>query len=605
MTYRLGNISKWGAQPMDLNDLAIVGNCQYSALIDRRARVVWLCWPRFDSSPVFAKLLDERGGAFAIGSPDPHTRVDQSYLQNTNILRTEFKNGEGRFEVIDFAPRFMQSQRSFHPAMLVRIVRPLEGKPKIGVEIFPTYDYGRVEPRAHWGSHHIEYEGLPGSLRLTTTAPFTYIEEKSPFALTRPQYFVLAWGAPFEAPIAETCEAFYESTKRYWESWVKHCTIPPIYQEAVIRSALVLKLHQYEDTGAIIAATTTSIPEAPGTARTWDYRYCWLRDTYFTLSALQYLGQFEEMEAFSDYLRNIGESDAGRLQPLYGIGGKGALPESTLEHLAGYRGHGPVRVGNDAYAHIQNDIYGEVILALSPLFLDRRFVFENLDPPRELLSRLLAHIAVRLEEPDAGVWEFRDRSRLHTFTLLMHWLGAKTAARIGEAWRWEDLAQRARSVQARAAHILDTACWSPSLGCYVQAAGTEDLDASLFMMINSGFLSRASPRAESHLSALHRVLSAENGLIYRYVHRDDFGRSPSTFTICGFWYIEALARLGHLDRAKALFEQYLGYANPAFLFGEDLDPVTLEQWGNFPQTYSHVGLVNAAFKIAHLEEALR
>ena len=580
-------------------DLGIIGNCQYSALINKSASVVWLCWPRFDSSSVFGSLIDEtQGGEFSI-QPDRDFTSTQNYIRNTNILRTVFETAGGSFEVIDFAPRFQNFGRLFHPNMLIRMVRPMSGDPLIKVNCDPRYDYGRSVPKAYWGSNHIQYEGLPDTLRLTTNAPLTYINEQRPFVLSRPLYFVMTWGNPLEAPLKETCENFFEHTKTYWQTWVKHCAIPDRYQDEVIRSALVLKLHQYQDTGAITAATTTSIPEYDGSGRNWDYRYCWLRDAYFTLSAFRHLGQFQEMESFVEYLRNIAEnSGTSRLQPVYRISGDGKITEEILDHLSGYRNNKPVRIGNQAFEHVQNDIYGEMILAISPLFLDRRFNLEDVSPPKLLLEKLLRLIESHMEEKDAGLWEYRNAEDVHTFSLLMHWSGSKTAAEIGKRIGDANLVSLSQKLENQAKKIIDSRCWSKKLGAYTEAAGSEYLDASLFSMINMGFLEKDHPHAESHLRALEKKLKTKGDLVHRYVHDDDFGAPKTTFTICSFWYAEALARMGRGDEACRVFEGIVKHTNHLGLLSEDIHPETSELWGNYPQTYSHVGLINAAFQLS-------
>lgn len=580
----------------------IIGNCAYSALIDDTARVVWLCWPRFDSSSVFCHLLDsEIGGSFSIQPSDPF-KSTQSYLQNTNVLRTEFHSKRGCFEVIDFAPRFMQYDRSFRPTTLVRIVRPISGEPLIHVQCNPTYEYAKIVPERTFGSNHIRFEGLPSQLRLTSNASITYLLDETPFLLTKDLYFVLTWGRPLEAPIKETCETFFERTVNYWHRWVKRCTLPNVFQDEAIRSALVLKLHQYEETGAIIAASTTSIPEAPGTVRNWDYRYCWIRDAFFTLSAFRYLGQTEELELFAEYFRNIAARSApSRLQPLYAIDLRSELDEIELTHLKGYKGHAPVRIGNQAYTHIQNDIYGEVLLAIAPLFLDPRFIADEGARSVKLLESLLTHISSKLSEQDAGLWEFRNTMQLHTFSVLMHWLGGREARKIAQKLKLSRLEAKAVSIMRRAEQILERKCWNSKLGCYTQAAGTTEIDASLLCMITDGYLKSSPKKMSSHLKAIEKRLVRKDGLVYRYLHKDDFGRPHSTFTVCGFWYIEALCRSGQEAKAYRLLKQYSGYSNHLGLYSEDLNPEDFSLWGNFPQTYSHVGLINAAFQFPNYE----
>jgi GH15 family glucan-1,4-alpha-glucosidase len=580
------------------SDLAIIGNCSYSALL-RHGSVEWMCWPRPDSSFVFGPLLDrERGGAFTVEGVDA-TEVRQEYLENTNVFRTVFTGPEGEFELLDFAPRFFQFDRAFKPLMLVRILRPLSGEPRARVRCLPTYDYGLVEARSWRASNHIEYRGLPEAVRLTTNVPLTYVEDERAFLVERNQHLVLTWGQPLEAGLEDTAERFFERTVDYWRRWVKSTRTPRDYQREVIRSALVLKLHQFEDTGALLAATTTSLPEHPGSGRTWDYRYCWLRDAYFTLNALERLGHSEEMERFLQYLRNLADERGGYLQPAYRINGSPEAPERELEHLAGWEGEQPVRVGNQAFEHLQNDVYGEMVLAISRLFLDTRFVGEI--PPSTavgIVGTLVDQIAARLEEPDAGPWEFRERTRLHGFTVLMHWAGARRAVEVAEALGQEELAAKARELEARAAELLDSRVWSDEIGALTQVAGEPQLDAALLLAIHVGYLTAEDPRATAHVDAIRASLSVDGGLLKRYATPDDFGVPKAAFLVCTFWLVEALALIGRTDEAREIFEYLLGLDNGLGLYAENILPHTLQQSGNFPQTYSHVGLINAAFRLS-------
>lgn len=577
---------------------ALIGNCQYQALVDPHANVRWLCWPRFDSSFVFGSLLDEeRGGEFSIQPADGDFSSEQHYLRHTNIVQTTFQSGDAEFEVTDFAPRFLQYERSFKPTMLVRRVRPLRGNPFVRIRCRPTYHYGETVPATYVASNHIGWLLPDAQLRLTTNAPLTYLQEERPFALDRDIYLVLTWGQPLEAPLVETAEAFYARTKRYWHTWVKHASIPAHYQEEVIRSALTLKLHQFEDTGAITAATTTSIPEYPGSGRTWDYRFCWPRDTFFTVSALRRLGHYEEMERFVTYLVNLAQSPHP-LQPVYAIDGETNLTERTLDHLAGYLGDGPVRAGNQAYVQAQHDIYGELIAAMAPLFLDVRFR-DHVGPwATGLLEDLLTEIDDKLEKPDAGLWEKRDEPVLHTFSVLMHWAGANAACKVGQGLGDGELARRGRALAARARAIIDQSCWREQQGFFADSPQSSHADASLLLMVNAGFLQPGDPRALRHVEELARQLGASEHLLYRYRHDDGIGETHATFTVCGLWYAEALARLGAIDKAERVFEGLLEHANHVGLLSEDIDPTTGEMWGNFPQTYSHVGIINTAFALS-------
>ena len=585
---------------MDAPDaLALIGNCSFNALVSRGS-VEWLCWPRPDSSFVFGPLLDrERGGAFVIESPDPVESLTQAYLENTNVVRTVFSGRRGSFELIDFAPRFLLHDRSFKPLMVVRILRPLSGDPRVRIRCRPTWHYGETVASGWLASNHIQFTGLPAPLRLTTNVPLSYVEEERPFLLEGSKHLVLTFGEPLEAGLEETAERFLERTLDYWRQWVKRTRIPRDYQDEVIRSALVLKLHQYEDTGALLAATTTSLPEHPGSQRTWDYRYCWLRDAYFTLNALERLGHSNEMELFLVYLRNLADGGAGALQPVYTITGGREADERLLPHLAGFQGDGPVRVGNQAFQHVQNDVYGEMILAVSRLVLDRRFYgLESTPQTMRLVRDLLDQIDRRLEEPDAGLWELRGVRRLHAFTLLTHWAGATQTVEIGETMGLADLTEKARGVAARARALLEERCWSAERGVFTQAAGEPQLDAAMLLALHFGFLTADDPRAATHVDAIRNELRADGGLLQRYTVADDFGSPQAAFTVCTFWLVEALAILGRHDEACELFEKLLALDNGLGLFSEDILPATLAQSGNFPQTYSHVGLINAAFRLS-------
>jgi GH15 family glucan-1,4-alpha-glucosidase len=581
-------------------ELALVGNCAYQALIDHNARVVWLCWPRFDSSFVFGRLLDtDNGGEFAITPVAPVRSITQGYVPNTNILRTVFTTEDGSFEVTDFAPRFWQYERMYRPTMLMRRIRPIQGSPRIRVRVNPRYDYGRECPAATAASNHLQWNMHGEALRLTSNVPLTYIQSESAFALDQDRHFALTWGAPLEAPLEETFTSFLSRTERYWQTWVKHMNIPGVFQKEVIRSALALKLHQYDDTGAITAAATTSLPEEHGAGRNWDYRFCWLRDSYFTLLAMRRLGHFEELEGFVAFLKNLVANHPERLQPVFGVGGEYLLTESELPHLAGYHDNQPVRIGNAAYTQLQNDVYGEMLGALAPLILDVRFHHNERATQEaiDLLRSLLARIRVTLNEPDAGLWEYRGAARVHTFSLLMHWMGARVARRVARHIGDAELETHATELMSAARTLIETQCFDPANGYYVDSTTTRNPDASLFLMVHLGYFGKDLARARNHVHGLAKELRQDNGLVQRYRHEDDFGTSTSTFTVCGFWYAEALARIGELTEAKEICAALLRHSNHVGLFSEDIDPLTGEQLGNFPQTYSHVGLINTAFAI--------
>ncbi len=579
--------------PMTLADLGLIGNCQLSALVRRDGAIVWACMPRFDSPPVFAQLLDEKyGGSFSIRPADGQPGV-QRYLPNTNVLETRFDGPDGSFRVLDFAPRFTQYERSFRPTKLLRTVEPLAGTPRIRVTCDPVLGWTRTRPRREFGSHHIAFHGYDSELRLTTDAPLSYLDGE-PFALSERKHFVLAWGAPVEEALEPLCERFLRETVKYWQQWVKHCDIPPIYQEEVIRSALSLKLHCFEDTGAIVAAMTTSLPEAPGSGRTWDYRYCWLRDAYYALGAFRLLGHFEEREQFLHFLLNVATSAPDlELAPLYRIDGKSNLAEQVLVDWPGYRDEKPVRIGNGAATHRQNDVFGEMVLALTPLFLDARFRDQVTRPVLDLVTRLARKAVSVAGQPDAGIWEFRAEWRPQTFSSLMCWAAADRMSRIAKLHRSSDTDEFASAASRIREQILSQAV-DPSRGCLVADYGGTEVDAALLQAITLRLLPSDDKRLHATVDAL-RLDLAHNGWLRRYRTNDGFGVPAVAFMLCTFWEVEALARLGRTDEARALMDRIHEVKSPLGLLSEDLDPISFAMWGNFPQAYSHVGLIHAAF----------
>ncbi len=578
-------------------DSGIIGNCAFLAHVSKNTNISWLCWPRFDSSFVFGSLLDkEKGGEFSI-RPASEYSSNQYYLENTNVLCTEITCESGRYRILDVAPRFQQYERYFKPLMLIRKIEPIEGNPRILVKCQPVGDYGKYKLKAHRGSNHINFEGHEDSVRLTTNIPISYLSEETYFVLNEIKYLVLTYGQPLEAPLGSTCENFIRETIGYWRTWIKHSSISAFYQEYVIRSALALKIHQYEDTGAIIAASTTSLPEYDGSGRNWDYRFCWLRDTYYVISALNHIGHFEEMERYFNYVAGISVSEDNRYQPLYAIDGNSELEETILDHLDGYMGNKPVRIGNQAAEHIQNDIYGQVMISIMPLYIDHRFIFRERKDSIRWIERVLNKIERTIDEKDAGIWEFRNIANIHCYSNLFQWAGCAAAAKMARTISNTELEERALKLQKKAADHIES-CYDPVRKVYTNAAGGTYLDASTLQLIMMNYLDPASDRAKDHLKALEAELKTPNGLFYRYLHEDDFGKPRTTFLICAFWYVEALACVGRLDDAIKEFENIIQYSNHLMLFSEDVDENTGSQWGNFPQAYSHVGLMNAAYRIA-------
>jgi GH15 family glucan-1,4-alpha-glucosidase len=584
-----------------LDDLAMIGNCQVAALVDGRARIVWWCVPRLDGDPVFASLLDDGAerGLFAVDL-DGVERREQAYLPNTAVVETRLHAGEGRgaVEVTDFAPRFERFGRIYRPATLVRIVRPLREGARIRVRLRPVFDHGARDPVVTRGSHHLRYVGEAGAVRVTTDMPLTYLAEGTWFRLERPLAFVLGADETLGGAPAEVARDLLERTTGYWRRLVGRLHLPFEWQDAVIRSAITLKLCSFEDTGAIVAAPTASLPEADGEGRNWDYRFCWLRDSYFVVRALNRLGYIETMAGYLDYLRNVvAASEDGYFQPVYGIGLERRLVEREVGTLAGYRGNRPVRFGNQAHEHDQHDGYGSVVLSAAQAFFDRR-LREPAGPELfALLERLGEKAWEYREAPDAGLWEFRGFARVHTHSVMMCWAAcdrlARIAARLGLPDRAGHWAGRADAIKAT---ILERA-WSEGLGAFAASFGGEDLDASLLLMHEVGFLEPSDPRFVATVEAVGRGL-AEGPFVYRYRSADDFGAPAHAFVVCSYWYIDALAAVGRAGEARGLFEAMLERRNRLGLIAEHVDRATGELWGNFPQTYSHVGLINCAMRLS-------
>lgn len=580
-----------------LYQTGIIGNCAFLAHVSLDTNIAWLCWPKFDSPFVFGGLLDEKvGGEFSI-RPSGEYSTNQYYVENTNVLRTEITAHDGKYRITDFAPRFRLYERYYKPLMLIRKIEPLTGNPRIAIKCRPVCEYGKGKMRASRGSNHIDYKGCEENIQLSTNVSLNYILEEKEFVLNETKYLILTYGFNLEAPINSTAERFLRETTNYWRLWIKHSSIAAFYQPIVIRSALVLKIHQYEDTGAIIAASTTSLPEFPGSTRNWDYRYCWLRDSFYVLTSLNHIGHFEEMEKYFNYLSDISFADDERYQPLYSVTGERDITEHILDHLEGYRGEKPIRIGNQASEHIQNDIYGQVLIAMLPLYTDHRFVFSERSDSMKWLDHVLAKIEHTIDEKDAGIWEFRNIANVHCYSNLFQWAGANAAFKMAKAIGNTDFEERAKIlIDKAAAHI--EACYDPVRKVYTNAVGSKYLDASTLQLIVMNYLDPNSQRAKDHLIALENELKTEDGLFYRYLHEDDFGKPKTTFLICAFWYVEALACVGRLEEAIKEFEKIIKYCNHLMLFSEDVDAKSGSQWGNFPQAYSHVGLMNAAYRIA-------
>lgn len=583
-------------------NLAIIGNCSFAALIDERARMIWACLPRFDGDPVFGALID-RDRAHETSFYDieltDFASASQRYRENTAIVETVLTDRHGgAIKIIDFAPRFKNFERSFRPIMLIRQIELLSGAPQIKVRVRPTFDYGEVAPRITRGSNHLRYNGPEFTLRLTTDCPISYIEKEISFVLEKPLTLVLGTDESITQSISELGREFLERTEFYWREWSRFLAIPFEWQDAVIRAAITLKLSSFEETGAVVAAVTTSIPEARGSGRNWDYRYCWLRDSFFVVRALNDLGATRTMEGYLSYIKNlVAGSQDGYLQAVFGILGETTLDEHTLEALSGYDGEGSVRIGNQAYTQVQNDGYGSVILASAQSFFDQRVDRMGDTAFFETLEKLGLQAYRRWNKPDAGLWEYRTRENVHTFSSVMCWAACDRLARIAAKLRRHEKASRWAQMAAEIHRGIMARAWNADLNAFTATFGGTDADASLLLLPQLGFIDGASAEFKGTLAFVEEHLKVGNYL-YRYSTADDFGVPETSFNVCTFWYIEGLASAGRKKEARALFEHMLSQRNAVGLLSEDIDPKTGEMWGNFPQTYSMVGLIHCAKRLS-------
>ncbi|MGZ8297514.1 MAG: glycoside hydrolase family 15 protein [Allosphingosinicella sp.] len=588
-----------------------IGNCQVSALVDREAGFVWGCAPRVDGDPLFCSLLEPKGesavprGEWRI-AVENQVSAEQSYLRNTAILTTRLTDSDGAVaEIFDFCPRFERSGRMYRPVAFARIVRPLQGAPRIRVGLNPATGWGGRDAERTSGTNHIRYLVKPQPLRLTTDAPVGHLIEGRSFRLEQAHHFFLGPDEPFVGHVGQSLAAMLHETAEEWRGWVRGLAIPLEWQRIVIRAAIALKLCQHEETGAIVAALTTSIPEAPGSGRNWDYRYCWIRDAYYTVQALNRLGALDVLEKYLGYLRNIvDEAKGGHIQPLYAVSGEPRLDEREAEGLAGYRGMGPVRVGNAAYAQIQHDAYGQIVLSNVQAFIDERLFRKATETDFHALERVGERAWAVHDQPDAGLWEYRTRTAVHTYSSVMSWAACDRLANAAEVLGLDDRAalwrDRAAAIRAR----IEEAAWYAPERRFAASFGGDELDASLLQLVDMRFLSPDDPRFLATFEAVEKGLRRGEHML-RYAAEDDFGLPETAFNFCTFWLIEALHLAGRSAEARELYERTLERLTPAGLLSEDTDFETGELWGNYPQTYSLVGLINCAMMLSKPWTAIR
>ncbi|MHB1176241.1 MAG: glycoside hydrolase family 15 protein [Sulfuriferula sp.] len=593
---------------LEIGDYAIIGDCRSAALISRTGSIDWLCWPRFDSPSLFGALLDHgQGGRFAV-CPTAQFSTTRCYLGDTNVLETTFRTATGVVRLIDLMPVDSEENKRhtlWAEHQILRIIECVEGEVEIEVVCAPRPDYGRTVPRLRLrGALGFYFEDHGHAFILRSEIPLKLSEDHADvhgkYVLRHGERLrfsaVYSEGEPaFIPPLGELAEQRLQATLRWWEEWAARCTYEGPYRDAVMRSALCLKLMSYSPSGAMVAAPTTSLPEKLGGVRNWDYRYCWVRDASLTLQSLFDLGYRHEAEAFLSWLLHTTQMSQPELQILYGVYGETRLPEQELDHLAGFAGSRPVRIGNDARAQLQLDIYGEVLDAVYAFIcrggrLDRATT--------RMLRGFGETVCRRWQEPDEGIWEIRGGRLQHTYSKVMCWVALDRLIKLSEQGHLRIPLERFTCTRDAIREAIERHGYNEEIQSYVSVFGGSDVDASLLLLARHGYADPAGIRIRQTCALVHRRLGRD-GLLYRYLADND-GLPPGegAFGICSFWAVDCKALQGDVDGASQIFESVLSYANDVGLFAEEIDPDRGTLLGNFPQAFTHVGLIDAALTLA-------
>jgi GH15 family glucan-1,4-alpha-glucosidase len=582
-------------------DYGIIGNCKSAALISRNGSIDWCCLPDFDSSSVFAKILDvEKGGYFSIEPVGKYT-IQQRYLEKTNILITEYTGGENAFQICDFMPRYKTDAGVYHcPPDIIRYVRYLRGNPKVRVHFQPRPAYAQHETHIKISEEYIKGMTAKGpyeSVYLYSDLPHDKIADSKPILIQKDCFLSLSYNQKLFKPDMDWVCLEYQRTKVYWLGWVAKTKVFTKYQKEVERSSLVLKLLAYQKTGAILAAATTSLPETIGEVRNWDYRYCWLRDASMTISILARLGHYSVAERFLQFILDIIPFKDEKIQIMYSISHRRRLTEKELPWLEGYEGSKPVRVGNAAVKQKQNDIYGVV---LDVIYESLTIFHESLNNKEDLwtvVRTLARHVRNNWKKLDSGIWEFRTEQKHFTFSKILCWVGMDRAVRIAKFFgKEQDVKDYAYWRDQIKADILKKGRDSHT-NALTQFYGSTSMDAANLLAQQYGFLSSKDPVYIDTVLHTYDKLS-KDGLMYRYNSPDDFGQPKSSFTVCTFWMIKSLYLIGREKEAIEMFEQVLKYSNHLGLFSEDIDFKSKRLLGNFPQGYSHIALIDTALTLS-------
>jgi alpha,alpha-trehalase len=589
---------KQSIPPTDNLNYGIIGNCKSSALINEDSSIDWCCLPQFDSPSVFGKILDDDKGGFFKIECDASYKVTQKYLDNTAVLLTLFDNGTDAFQLIDFMPRYQKDNGVYYaPPEISRILKRIKGTPLIKVLYDPRLEYAQGETKSYVKDDFIisivnkkNYD----SLTLYTDLDKSSVLYGKEISIEKDCFFKISYNEKIKPFTIDDVQFEFEKTKVYWINWCfKTPTFNNPYKDQIIRSAITLKLLTFEKTGAVLAAATTSLPETLGEVRNWDYRFCWIRDASMVIKVIAKLGHLKIVKNFIDFIIDLIPDKDEKLQIMYGINGQKRLTEKTLDHLSGYKGSKPVRIGNAAFTQKQNDIYGILMDAIH--FQIEKYT-EETDKHEELWSIVKSIVWVvqhNWKKADKGIWEFRKEDRHFTFSKLLCWVAVDRAIKISEIIQSGRSAKKWEALRTEIYNDIIENAWNEKVQAFTQSYGTEHLDASVLLMEPYGFMEAKDPKYIKTVKAIEKDLSHE-GLLFRYKNDDDFGTPSSSFTVCTFWFINSLYKIGEQEKSKAMFDQLLSYSNHLGLFSEDIDFETKRLLGNFPQAYSHLALIDTA-----------
>ncbi len=575
----------------------IIGNCQSSALIYKDSSIDWCCFPKFDSPSIFAKIIDNSIGGFFKVDTVGNYNISQEYFKNTCILKTSFNNGFDEFHIIDYMPRYQTKKKSYYsPPEITRIVKHIKGNPKIRITYDPRLDYSIGKTKSYVKSNFIvsisENENYE-TLYLYSNASLNKIINNEVIELDSDLFFKISYYEKLISPKFKEITLEFNKTKKYWTNWINKTPKFKKYNNEILRSALTLKLLTYQKTGAVLAAVTTSLPETVGEERNWDYRFCWIRDASMVIKVVAKLGHKNIVKNFIKFIINIIPDKNEKLQIMYGINGEKILEEKTLDHFSGYLDSSPVRIGNAAYNQKQNDIYGILMDAIH--YQIEKFPTEN-EEYEELWSIVKSIVWIvknNWKQPDKGIWEFRNEDKHFTFSKLLSWVAIDRAIKISILINKSSNIKKWKSIRKEIYNDILENGWNKKIGAFTQSYGSDSLDASLLLMESYEFIKSNNFKYVKTVKAIEKDLM-NDGLLFRYKNKDDFGFPSSSFTVCSFWYINSLYKIGEKEKSKNYFEKILKYSNHLGLYSEDLDFKSKRLLGNFPQAYSHLALIDCA-----------